>query len=35
MKRFNRFNYAVAAAGKRFLVNTTVGDTAETPLPSW
>ncbi len=30
--RFNRFNYAVAADGKRFLVNTGVGDVTETPL---
>jgi hypothetical protein len=29
---FNYFPYAVAADGKRFLMNTGVGDTAETPL---
>jgi hypothetical protein len=29
---WNFFPYAVAADGKRFLVNTTVGDTVETPL---
>ena len=32
MKRFNRFDYAVATDGNRFLVNTTVGDVTETPL---
>jgi len=30
--RFNGFPYAVAADGKRFLVNTSVDDTSETPL---
>jgi serine/threonine protein kinase/Tol biopolymer transport system component len=29
---FNYFSYAVAADGKRFLVNTTVGEAAESPL---
>ena len=29
---FNQFTYAVAADGKRFLVNTVVGDTTEMPL---
>jgi hypothetical protein len=29
---YNFFPYAVTADGKRFLVNTTVGDAVETPL---
>jgi len=32
MPGFNMFVHAVAADGKRFLVNISVGDIAETPL---
>jgi hypothetical protein len=34
---FNNFVYAVAADGKRFLVNTTIGDSAEplTVVVNW